>query len=107
MQLRHAPGAPPKLTADSTPLLQQCVKGGPVQEGLDRANRANAALADHLPRSRGIRVGKSAMHRFCSCHDIRPCRSTDRLLRGDPMKQPAAREELAALKKRWPANWCC
>jgi transposase len=100
LQPRHAPGAPPKLTADLAPLLQQWVIDGPVKQGLDRANWTYAELADHLHKSRGIRVGKSAMHLFCSRHDIRPYRPTYRFLRGDPVKQAAAREDLAALKKK-------
>jgi putative transposase len=102
LQPRHAPGAKPKLTADLAPLLQQWVIAGPVQQGLDRANWTYAELADHLYKIKGIRVQKSAMQRFCSRHDIRPYRPTYRFLRGDPAKQVAAREELAALKKKRP-----
>ncbi len=40
------------------------------------------------------------MQVFCSRHDIRPYRPTHRFLRGDPLKQAAAREDLAALKKK-------
>ena len=105
LQPRRAPGAEPKLTPDLAPLLQQWVKDGPVRQGLDRANWTYAELADHLYKSKGVRVQKSAMHRFCSRHDIRPYRPTYRFLRGDPVKQAAAREDLAALKKKpRPAN---
>ncbi len=97
---RQAPGAKPKLTDDLAPLLQQWVKGGPVAQGLDRANWTYAELADHLYKSRGLRVQKSAMQRFCHRHDIRPYRPTYRFLRGDPLKQAQARAELAALKKK-------
>jgi transposase len=105
---RQAPGAKPKLTADLAPLLQQWVKGGPARQGLDRANWTYAELADHLYKTKGIRVQKSAMHVFCSRHDIRPYRPTCRFLRGDPVKQAAAREDLAGLKKkRRPARSSC
>jgi transposase len=105
---RQAPGARPKLTADLAPLLQRWVIGGPARQGLDRANWTYAELADHLSQSTGIRVQKSAMQVFCSRHGIRPYRPTYRFLRGDPAKQAAAREDLAALKKkRRPANWPC
>jgi hypothetical protein len=40
------------------------------------------------------------MQVFCSRHGIRPYRPTYRFLRGDPVKQAAAREDLAALKKK-------
>lgn len=97
---RQAPGAKPKLTADLAPLLQQWVIDGPLRQGLDRANWTYAELADHLYKTKGIRVQKSAMQVFCSRHDIRPYRPTYRYLRGDPAKQAAAREDLAALKKK-------
>jgi len=104
---RHAPGAKPKLTADLAPALQQWVIDGPVQQGLDRANWTYAELADHLFKTKGIRVRRSAMQVFCSRHAIHPYRPTYRFLRGDPVKQAAAREDLAALKKkRRPANSC-
>jgi hypothetical protein len=65
-------------------------------------------LADHLFRTRGVRVQKSAMQAFCHKHGIRPYRPTYRFLRGDPIKQAVAREELAVLK-RGPsaARWSC
>ncbi len=102
---RKAPGATPKLTADLAPLLQRWVIDGPAKQGLDRANWTYAELADHLFKTHGIQVRKSAMQVFCHKHDIRPYRPTYRFLRGDPLKQAAAREDLAALKKkRRPGN---
>jgi transposase len=105
---RAAPGAKPTLTPDLAPLLQQWVRGGPTQQGLDRANWTYAELADHLAKAKGIRVQKSAMQVFCHKHEIRPYRPTYRFLRGDPVKQAAAREDLADLKKkRRPARSSC
>jgi transposase len=105
---RQAPGAAPKLTADLAPLLQRWVIDGPAAQGLERANWTYAELADHLFKTRGIRVRKSAMQVFCHKHDIRPYRPTYRFLRGDPAQQAAAREDLAALKKkRRPATSSC
>lgn len=102
---RQAPGAQPKLTADLAPLLQPWVIEGPVKQGLDRANWTYAELADHLYKTRGIRVQKSAMQVFCSRHGIRPYRPTYRFLRGDPAMQAAAREDLADLNnKRRPVR---
>jgi transposase len=97
---RKAPGATPKLTADLAPLLQRWVIDGPAACGLDRANWTYAELADHLFKTQGIQARKSAMQVFCHKHDIRPYRPTYRFLRGDPAKQAAAREDLAALKKK-------
>jgi len=105
---RQAPGAKPKLTADLAPVLQQWVIDGPVKCGLDRANWTYAELADYLSQARGVRVQKSAMQVFCQRQGIRPYRPTYRFLRGDPARQAAAREDLAALKKkRRPANSSC
>jgi transposase len=108
LQPRQAPGAKPKLTADLAPVLRQWVIDGPVKQGLDRANWTYAELADHLYKTKGLRVQKSAMQVFCHKQDIRPYRPTYRFLRGDPVKQAAAREDLADLKKkRRPANSSC
>ena len=97
---RKAKGATPKLTPDLAPVLRRWVIDGPAQHGLDRANWTYAELADHLYKTRGLRVGKSALQAFGARHGIRPYRPTYRLLRGDPARQATAREELAALKKR-------
>jgi transposase len=99
LDVRKAPGPTPKLTDDLAPVLRQWVIDGPVACGLDRANWTHPELADHLFRKRGVRVRKSAMQVFCHRHGIRPYRPTYRFLRGDPAKQAAAREELAALKR--------
>lgn len=97
---RKAPGAKPKLTADLAPILRQWVIDGPAQQGLDRANWTYAELADHLFKTKGIRVGKSALQAFGAKHGIRPYRPTYKFLRGDPAKQAKAREEIAALKNK-------
>lgn len=103
------PGKPrPKLTPDLAPVLRQWVIEGPQAQGLDRANWTHAELAEHLYRTRGVRVGKSAMQVFCRRHEIRPYRPTYRFLRGDPVKQAVARGELAELKRgRNRASWSC
>jgi transposase len=97
---RTAPGAAPKLTTDLAPVLRGWVIGGPAAQGLDRANWTYAELADHLLKRRGLRIGTSALQAFCRQHGIRPYRPTYRFLRGDPIKQAAARDDLAALKKK-------
>ena len=105
---RKAPGAKPRLTADLAPLLRQWVIDGPAKQGLDRANWTYAELADHLLKTKGIRVGKSALQAFGAKHGIRPYRPTYRFLRGDPAEQQRARDEIAGLKKgRKRATSCC
>jgi transposase len=105
---RKAKGAAPKLTADLVPVIRQWVIDGPAEQGLDRANWTYPELADHLYKTKGIRIGKSALQAFGARHGIRPYRPTYRFLRGDPAKQAETRDELAALKKgRTPANSCC
>jgi transposase len=108
LQPRKALGAKPKLTPDLAPVLRQWVIDGPAKQGLDRANWTYAELADHLYKTRGLRISRSALHAFGSKHGIRPYRPTYRFLRGDPVKQATARDELAALKKgRPPATSSC
>ena len=103
---RKAKGATPKLTPDLAPVIRQWVIDGPAE--LDRANWTYPELADHLYKTKGIRVGKSALQAFGAKHGIRPYRPTYRFLRGDPIKQAAARDELAALKKaRTPVTSSC
>ena len=105
---RKAKGATPKLTEDLAPTLRQWVIDGPSGQGLDRANWTYEELAEHLYRTKGIRVRKSAMQEFCRRHEIRPYRPTYRFLRGDAQKQAEARVELAELKRgRRPASWSC
>ena len=96
---RKAPGAKPRLTADLAPLLRQWVIDGPAAQGLDRANWTYAELADHLYKTRGIRIGKSALQVFGARHGIRPYRPSYRYLRGDPAKQQQSQEEVSDLKK--------
>jgi transposase len=105
---RKAKGAKPRLTADLVPVIRQWVIDGPAAQGLDRANWMYPELADHLYKTKGIRIGKSALQAFGARHGIRPYRPTYRFLRGDPAQQAKARAELAALKKRpTPANSSC
>jgi transposase len=105
---RKPKGATPKLTPDLVPVLRQWVIDGPARQGLDRANWTYAELADHLYKTKGLRVSKSALHAFGAKHGIRPYRPTYRFLRGNPEKQARARDEIAALeKKRQRANSSC
>jgi transposase len=99
LTIEWAPGQPARIPESFAPTLQQWVKEGPQSCGLDRANWTYEELATHLYRTTGIEVKRTAMRVFCQRHQIRPYRPTYRYLRGDPDKQEAAREELAALKK--------
>lgn len=105
---RKAKGAEPELTPDLAPVIRRWVIDGPAEQGLDRADWTYPELADHLYKTKGIRVGKSAMQAFGAKHGIRPYRPTCRFLRGDPAAQATAREDLAALKTvRTPATSSC
>jgi transposase len=105
---RQAKGAAPRLTAERAPLWQRRVTDGPAACGLGRANWSSAELADHLFKTQGIQVRKSAAQVFCHKHDTRPYRPTYRFPRGDPARQAAAREDPAGLEtKPRPASWSC
>jgi transposase len=100
LQPLKAPGPTPRLSESLAEEICGWVIAGPAACG--RASLANwtfEALADHLGRTHGIRVRKSAMHAFCRRHGIRPYRPSYRYLRGDPAKQAAARRQLVTLKK--------
>ena len=99
---RKAKGADGKIPAGLAEVVRGWVIDGPAKQGLDRANWTHAELADHLLKTEGIRASRSAMQRFCSRIGIRVYRPTYRYLRADPVKQTAARDELAALKKGRP-----
>ena len=105
---RKAPGRPPKVPAGLAAEVRRWVIEGPAKQGLDRANWTHAELADHLLKAHGISASRSAVQRFCRNLGIRRYRPTYRSLRGDPVKQAEAAEDLAGLKKkRRPANWSC
>lgn len=100
LQPRQAPGQPGHIPAELADEVRRWVIGGPAGCGLDRANWTYEGLADHLLEAKGIHTSKSAVHRFCAKIDIRPYRPTYRYLRGDPVAQQKAKEELAELKKK-------
>jgi transposase len=95
---RKARGHDPAIPAPMAGEIRRWVIDGPAAQGLDRANWTHAELADHLFKVHGIRTSRSAMQRFCRRHGIRPYRPTYRHLRGDPVKQAVAAEELAELR---------
>jgi transposase len=96
LSIQWAPGQPGRIPETLAPTLQRWVKDGPLRCGLDRANWTSEELATYLYQAEGITVKRTAMRDFCQRHGIRPYRPTYRYLRGDPEKQQAAREELAA-----------
>ena len=106
--IRKAKGATARIPAELADEIRRWIVQGPQAQGLDRAGRTHAELAEHLDRTHGIRASRSAMQRFCQKLGVRVYRPTYRFLRGDPEKQAAAREELAALNRgRNPASWSC
>jgi len=96
----HDPAIPDHLAGE----IRRWVIEGPAAQGLDRANWTHAELADHLRKTHGIMASRSAMQRFCRRHDIRPYRPTYRHLRGDPVKQAEAAEDLAELRTQAEAG---
>jgi transposase len=103
---RWSPGPCPRIPAQLGPEVVHWVKGGPAGCELNRANWTYAELADHLYKTKGIRVKETAMRQFCHRHGIRPYRPTYRFLRGDPQKQMQARADLRDLKKEAQAGGC-
>ena len=95
---RKARGNAPAIPAEMAEEVRRWVMDGPVEPLPDRAIWTHAELADHLRKTRGITVSRSAMQRFCRRAGIRLYRPTYRFLRGDPVKQAEAREELAELR---------
>jgi transposase len=101
---RKARGHDPAIPAHVAGEIRRWVIEGPAAQGLDRANWTHAELADHLRKTHGTSASRSAMQRFCRQHDIRPYRPTYRHLRGDPVKQAVAVEELAELRAQAEAG---
>jgi transposase len=101
---RNAKGNAPAIPAWQADEIRRWVIDGPAGQGLDRANWTHAELADHLRKTRGITASRSAMQRFCRKAGIRLYRPTYRFLRGDPVKQSEAREELADLRAKADAG---
>lgn len=101
---RKARGHDPAIPAHLAGEIRRWVIEGPAAQGLDRANWTHAELADHLRKTHGITASRSAMQRFCRQHGIRPYRPTYRHLRGDPVKQAEAAEELAELRAQAEAG---
>ena len=101
---RKAKGKPSVIPAHLARVIRRWVIDGPARQGLDRANWTHAELADHLRKTHGVVVSRSAMQRFCRRHGIRPYRPTYRFLRGDPEKQAVAKEELADLRAQAEAG---
>src|SRR3954464_12908950 len=101
---RKARGHDPAIPAHMAGEIRRWVIEGPAGQGLDRANWTHAELADHLRKTHGLPASRSAIQRFCRQHEIRPYRPTYRHLRGDPVKQAEAAEELAELKTKAEAG---
>jgi transposase len=101
---RKAKGAPAKIPAALADEIRGWVIAGPAQQGLDRANWTHQELADHLFKTRGIKTSRSAMQRFCSRIGIRVYRPTYRFLRGNPVKQAQARQDIAQLQAQAQAG---
>jgi transposase len=97
---RKAPGRRPAIPDALAEDVRRWVIDGPAAQGLDRAGWTHAELADHLLKAKGIRTSRAAVGRFCRKIGIRLYRPSYRYLRGDPIKQEQARQDIAALEKK-------
>src|SRR5512147_2952712 len=104
LEPHKAKGRGPAIPTRMADEIRRWVIEGPAQQGLDRANWTHAELADHLKKTHGIVASRAAMQRFCRQHGIRPYRPTYRHLRGDPVEQAEAAEELAELRTQAEAG---
>jgi transposase len=101
---RKAKGASGKIPVGLADEIRRWVIDGPAKQGLDRANWTYEELADHLFKTHRIKTSRSAMHRFGAKIGIRPYRPTYRYLRGDPVKQAQAKQDIAALATKAEAG---
>jgi transposase len=99
LAVRNPKGKPASIPDRLAGEVRRWVIEGPAAQGLNRANWTHEELADHLLKAHGVKTSRSAVQRFCSKIDVRPYRPTYRFLRGDAVKQEAAKEDLEALKK--------
>ena len=100
LHIQWAPGAPARITGAVAEEVIDWVRKGPAACGLNRANWTSGELAEHLRRTRGVRVAERTMRAFCQRNGIRPYRPTYRFLRADPVKQEQARQDLTEVRKR-------
>lgn len=68
---RKARGARPRLVSELAPVIRQWVQDGPQASGVNRPHWTYAELADHLSRTHGVQIRKSALQVFCHRHGIR------------------------------------
>lgn len=100
LHIQWAPGAPARIDGAVAEEVIDWVRKGPAACGLNRANWTSGELAEHLRRTKGIRVAERTMRAFCQRHGIRPYRPTYRFLRADPARQEQARQDLTEVRKR-------
>jgi transposase len=68
---RKARGNTAKIPDHLADEIRRWVIGGPAEQGLDRADWTYEDLADHLLKTHGIKISRSAMQRFCARISIR------------------------------------
>jgi transposase len=103
-----APGRRPLIPDTLVPEILTGVKPGPAGCGLDRAHWTAAELATYLYHTQGMAVSERTMRAFCTQPGVRPYRPTSHDLKGNPVQQEAARQDLEAVKKKPPpANSSC
>jgi transposase len=68
---RKAKGNTAKIPDHLADEIRRWVIGGPAEQGLVRADWTYEDLANHLFKTHGIKISRSAMHRFCARIGIR------------------------------------
>lgn len=102
LRRRKAKGRSAAIPAAMSEEIRRWVIQGPQAQGLDRANWTQEELAEHLYKTHGLRASRAAMGRFCRKIGIRLYRPSYRYLRGDPVKQVQAQQDIGELKKKRP-----
>ena len=99
LQLRWVPGRAAKIPEAWAPEILGWITQGPAGCGLDRANWTYEELTTYLYQTKGLAVSTTTMRTFCQRHGGRPYRPTYQYLKGDPVQQATAQQELQVFKK--------
>jgi transposase len=99
LTIQWAPARPPFIPDTLVPEMLTWVKQGPAGGGLDHTNWTAAERATYLDQTKGLAVSERTMRAFCTQHGVRPYRPAYHYLKGDPVQQEVARQDLEAFKK--------
>jgi transposase len=102
LQLRWVPGRAAKIPAAWAPELLGWITRGPAGCGLDRAHWTDEELTTDLYHTQGLAVRTTTVRTCCQWHGVRPYRQTSQDLKGEPVQQATAPQDLRVLKKQPP-----